>query len=200
MPETGETAKLKVCLVGDEGVGKSSLIRQFVRSEFDEAYHRTVGVVVHKRVVYVTVAGATHEAVLTVWDIIGRHDFSERYRDAFFVNASGVLAVCDLTRSATVDSLGQWLERVQEVTGPVPVVVLANKKDLVAHVHVAEDDLLALCELFKAPFLETSAKTGLNVERAFATLAEIGVRDALARLGRPSIAQEPEAPRLRHVE
>jgi len=176
-----DRAKLKVCLVGNEGVGKTSLIRRFVLSAFDERYLRTAGVVVHKRVVFVPADGAMHEAVLTVWDVIGRDEFAGRYREAYFTNSSGVLAVCDLTRPETLDALARWLDIVRDVAGDIPAVVLANKRDMADHVQIEEDDLYAFCELYRVPFLETSAKTGENVELAFAKLAEMGIRDALAR-------------------
>ena len=148
MPDTPETAKLKVCLVGDEGVGKTSLIRQFVLSEFDERYVRTVGVVVHKRIVLVPVDGTTYTAYVTVWDILGRNDFAGRYGAAYFAGTGGVLAVCDLTRPETLDGLGKWLDLVYSVAGEIPTIVLANKRDLEQHVRVDEDELLAFCELY----------------------------------------------------
>ncbi len=184
---TGETAKVKVCLVGDEGVGKTSLVRRFVLSEFDERYVRTVGVLVHKRVVVVPVDGAAHTAVLTVWDILGRSDYATRYREPYLANAAGALAVCDLTRPGTLDGLGAWIDRVRGVAGDgIPTIILANKADLREHVRVAEDDLLALCELYRVPYVETSAKTGEGVETAFGKLAEMAVRDALARKAPPA--------------
>ena len=195
VPTHGESAKLKVCVVGDEGVGKTSLIRQFVLSQFDDRYLRTVGVVVHKRVVVVPVERATYPAVITVWDLIGRDDFAGRYREAYFTNSSGVLAVCDLTRPETLDGLGRWLDIVRGVVADVPIIVLANKRDLTDHERLAEDDLFAFCELYRVPFVETSAKTGENVELAFGKLAEMGMRDALARRTTPSVPA-PEAYRV----
>lgn len=176
-----EQVKLKVCLVGDEGVGKTSLIRRFVLSEFDDRYVRTVGVIVHKRIVYVSIDGTTYEANLTVWDIIGRHDFSGRYQAPYLQNAAAVLAVCDLTRPETLVGLSKWLDRVREVAGEVPAVILANKRDLREYIRIADDDLLGVCELYRIPYLETSAKTGENVGIAFAKLGEMAIRNAIAR-------------------
>ncbi len=191
MPD-GDLAKLKVCLVGDEGVGKTSLIHRFVHSEFSDAYVRTVGVVVHKRVVLVPAEGAVHTGYLTVWDILGREDFAGRYGAAYFAGTAGVLAVCDLTRPETLDGLARWLDRVRAVAGDVPAIVLANKRDLQDHVRIEEDAVLAFCELYSVPYVETSAKTGENVETAFGKLAEMAMLEALARRVRPPM----RAPRL----
>ena len=183
---TAETAKLKICLLGDEGVGKTSLVRRFVYSAFDEAYLRSLGVTIHKRVVYVPLDGATHAAVLTIWDVLGAPEFVDRYLDAYVTNAVGLLAVCDLTRPETLDGLGRWFDRVRPSVGDVPSVVLANKRDLRSNAHVEEDDLLAFCELYGVPYMETSARTGENVASAFARIAEMSIRAALARRPAPA--------------
>lgn len=195
MPAAGETAKVKVCLVGEEGVGKTSLIRRFVLSQFEDRYVRTLGVVVYKRVVYVPIGGVTHTAILTVWDVLGRADFAGLYQEAFLANVSGVLAVCDLTRPETLDRLGRWLDIARGAAGDFAGVVLANKRDLRDHERIAEDDLLAFSELYRLPCLETSAKTGENVELAFGKLAEMALRRALAQRA-PSAEDAPRAPLL----
>src|SRR2546426_184688 len=84
-----------------------------------------------------------HAAVLTVWDILGKEEFAARYADAYLRGTGGILAVCDLTRPDTLDSLGKWLDLVHKVVGNVPGILLANKKDLREHIQLDEDDLLA---------------------------------------------------------
>ena len=75
--EPAESAKLKICLAEDEGMGKTSLVRRFVLSEFDDRYLRTVGVVVHKRVVMLgPIDGRSYSASLTVWDVLGGPAFA----------------------------------------------------------------------------------------------------------------------------
>ena len=178
---------MKICLVGEEGVGKTSLIRQYVFSQFDEKYLRTVGTMVSKKVVTVgPIDGTTYTIHLLVWDIMGRRDFMSLYKEAYFSRARGILAVCDLTRPDTLDRLGDWIEGITSTVGPTSVIVLANKKDMTDHIRVDEDEIFALCELHAAPYLRTSAKTGENVEMAFSKLAEMAVR---ARFVEP----EPEA-------
>lgn len=195
MPEPGEPVKLKVCLIGDEGVGKTSLIRRFVLSEFEDRYIRTVGANVNKRIVVVgPVDGHTYAATLLVWDLLGNVDFVRRYGDAYLANAAGILAVCDLTRPDTVDRLVYWLDEVRARAGSVPVIVLANKRDLKELVRVNADDLLALCELYNLPYLETSALTGEGVERAFGALAEMALRAPLADRWKSGKRSVPTAP------
>ncbi len=172
---------MKICLIGEEGVGKTSLIRRFVFSQFDEKYLRTVGTIVSKKVVTLRpVDGITYHTSLLVWDIMGRRDFMSLYKEAYFARARGILAVCDLTRPETLDALEEWIEGIHSSVGEVPTIVLANKKDMAEHRRLDEDAILALCELHAAPYLMTSARTGENVELAFERLAEMAVRTRFA--------------------
>lgn len=172
-----KNVKMKICLVGEEGVGKTSLIRRFVFSQFDEKYIRTVGTMVSKKNLTVgPIDDTTYHTSLLVWDIMGRRDFMSLYKEAYFSRARGILAVCDLTRPETLDALNDWLEGIMSTVGKAPVIVLANKKDMADHVRIEDDDILALCELHQSPYLLTSARTGENVEIAFSKLAEMAVR------------------------
>lgn len=169
---------MKICMVGEEGVGKTSLIRRFVYSQFDEKYLRTVGTMVSKKIVHLGPIDATlYTLHLLVWDIMGRRDFMSLYKEAYFSRARGILAVCDLTRPQTLDVLGDWIDGIHTTVGRgVPVIVLANKKDMTAHMRLEEDAILAFCEIHAAPYLLTSARTGENVETAFSKLAEMAFR------------------------
>jgi len=166
--------------VGDEGVGKTSLVRRFVLSEFSERYVRTVGVVIHKRIVYLgPIGGRTYEATLTIWDLIGREEFASQYGNAYLANVAGVLAVCDVTRRETLEGLDSWLQRVR-ASARVPAIVLANKIDATDRIRVSHGELADLCKRHGVSFLETSARTGQNVGVAFSRLGEAALRNALA--------------------
>ncbi|MFQ5909992.1 MAG: ADP-ribosylation factor-like protein, partial [Thermoplasmata archaeon] len=113
--------KVKVCLVGDFQVGKTSLIRRFVQDEFDDRYLETIGTKVTKKTV--NVDHPSEDGILRVkllvWDIMGRKEFGDLLREAYFYGAKGIVAVCDLTRPETVDSLREWIDSVVRVTGEV---------------------------------------------------------------------------------
>ena len=172
-----KNVKMKICLVGEEGVGKTSLIRRYVLSQFEEKYLRTVGTMVSKKVVSLgPIDGTMYNLHMLVWDIMGRRDFMSLYKEAYFSRARAILAVCDVTRPETLDALNDWIEGINSSVGEVPMIVLANKKDMQEHVRLEEDDILALCETHASPYLLTSAKTGENVEIAFSKIAEMAVR------------------------
>lgn len=173
MPPRAEKVELRICVAGEAGVGKTSLIHRFVYDSFDDRYVVTLGAKVSSREFPVRVGGKAYIAALSIWDIMGNGAFREILKDAVFAGAQGILAVCDVTRPETLEGLRQWIQTVEEVAGPVPVYVLANKTDLVGRKRVGEAELRAFCGHKGWEFALTSAKTGENVEAAFRRLTEI---------------------------
>jgi small GTP-binding protein len=163
--------RVKLCLVGDFQVGKTSLIRRFVLDEFDDHHLETIGTKVSKKTI--NVDNPTEEGLLRVrlmvWDVMGRKEYGDLLREAYFYGAKGIVAVCDLTRPETVESLREWIGSVRHVTGGVPVHILANKADLEAAVD--EKAIADLAAEYESPYHLTSAKTGKNVEVCFADIA-----------------------------
>ncbi len=172
----------KAVLVGDKAVGKTSLIRRYVLDEFDDRYLLTLGAKVTKKVETVSVPEKSLTAVLelNVWDIMGQVGFRELAKEAYFHGARGILAVVDLTRGSTLDGIGDWIRAVQDVTGPVPLVLLANKHDLPNQATVTPARVAEVAHGLGCGSLLTSAKTGENVEAAFRQLAQLVVRRYLA--------------------
>ena len=171
-PEEPKIIKLKICLVGDEGVGKTSLIRRFVTGQFDDAYIRTLGAVVSKKSVEVRNGrGSPSQVDMVILDIIGRRTFMQLFQDAYFSGARGVIAVFDLTRKTTLRELPAWINGVRQTVGRVPVVSLANKDDLSGRHEAREEDFTEILGPLGVTVMRTSAKTGENVERAFLELA-----------------------------
>jgi len=165
----GRLVRMKVCMVGDEAVGKTSLIRRYVYSMYDEAYIRTVGTMVSKREVELPEIG--YQASLIIWDIMGRKDFIDLFKEAYFKHVRGVLAVFDITRLKTLASLKEWIGGIKSSVGEVPTFILANKQDICPKDGLSDQDIERVCSTYACPWLKTSAKTGENVEQAFRDLA-----------------------------
>ncbi len=168
-----EKMKVKVCLVGEGAVGKTCLIRRFIHDQFDDRYISTLGAKVSKKEILVDGARGPISVDMTIWDIMGEKGFRELLKEAYFHGAQGILAVCDVTRKETLDDLDDWVAAVVKVTGKIPVEFLANKADLKDQQVVREADLAQAAGSHGAPYLFTSAKTGENVEAAFANLAKM---------------------------
>jgi len=161
--------KVKVCFIGDAGVGKTSLIKRFVLDVFDDRYIATIGTKVTKKIVDVD---SQAKVMMLVWDIMGQKGFRELLREAYFFGAHGAIAVCDLTNKETLEELRYWIKALTDVAGDVPIVFAGNKIDLENDRVIKEQDLQELALKYKGKAYLTSAKTGQNVEAVFKALAE----------------------------
>jgi len=164
--------KAKIALVGDSGTGKTSLIRRFVFNEFSDEYLNTLGTKVSKLELLVP-RGADVEVrmILSIFDIVGQHGFSDMVKESFFHGCQGLLAVCDVTRRATLESLHKWIATATSICDDVPMLILVNKKDLAAQASMRQDEAETVAKMYDCPYAYTSAKTGEFVEDAFNTLA-----------------------------
>jgi small GTP-binding protein len=172
--------KTKVCLVGEQAVGKTSLIHRFVAGAFDESYIRTLGAVVSKKVVDLEdVLGRRVHVDLTILDIMGKQTFLQLFQEAYFHGAGAILAVADLTRRSTLDALDFWISSVESVSGKLPVFVVVNKADLGDQAEYGRAEIEARAKKYGAAHLVTSAKTGDNVDDAFRRLARLAAERQL---------------------
>ena len=151
-------------MLGATGVGKTSLVRQFVESVFSEKYHETIGVKVDKKVVNVD----DEEVMMLLWDIQGEDD-EFKIRPSFLRGASGYILVVDLTRAQTLESAKRIQFMIEEEVGPVPFQILFNKNDLKDEFEIDDSWMV---EFAGEEVVRTSAKTGENVEEAFEGLAK----------------------------
>jgi len=155
---------MKACLLGDGGVGKTSLVRRFVEDVFHDAYIVSFGTKVTKKVVDLDQV----ELTLMLWDILGQKS-DDALHAAYYRGANGALMVCDLTRPETVDHLLKWRDDFLRAAPEAKVILVANKSDLESQ--VPADRLAAVGSIVGSTFITTSAKTGAGVEEAFLALA-----------------------------
>ena len=162
--------KIKVCLVGEPAVGKTSLIRRFVMDKFDDKYLTTIGTKVSKK--EVTLDDGT-KVTMMVWDIMGQPSFRQILKESYFYGANGIVAVADITRKPTLDALPDWIGTIRSVVEKeIPTVFLGNKWDLKESAQFTDEDLRQMAELYGGKSFVTSAKTGEHVNEAFLYLAE----------------------------
>ena len=172
--EEPDIRKIKVCLVGDVGVGKTSLVRRYVLDQFDDKYIATIGTKVTKKTISIK-NPSTNEmenAVFLIWDIMGQPSFREILREAYFYGAQGALCVCDVTSRDSFNELRYWIKAMNATAGQVPMVILGNKCDLKDKMEISTEDIKGFSDRTASPSMLTSAKTGENVEKAFSVLLD----------------------------
>lgn len=161
--------KLKVLLTGAAAVGKTSLVQRFIKNRFHANYKLTVGVdILTKDVEFQPGEVAT----LSIWDIGGQQRF-EFIRSTFYKGAAGTLLVFDLTREQTYTETRKWLTEIRQFAGSdIPFILIGNKADLLEDVGrvIDSDEARKFAEDEGSIYVETSAKTGGNVDEAFAEL------------------------------
>ena len=162
----------KIVLAGDGAVGKTSLRKQYLGEGFDIDYLSTMGA---DFALYDTEIEST-QIRWQIWDLAGQPVFKDVVK-AYYTKIFGGVLVYDVTRRQTFNNIEQWLTDLQENSGretKVPVVLLANKIDLREEgaETVSTDEGKKLAEKLGLRFIETSAKTGEGVKRAFDFLGE----------------------------
>lgn len=161
---------LKLVLLGSPAVGKTSLINRYVHHSFEEDYHSTLGVnIVVKEM---TLEENNALVKLIFWDIAGQEKY-DLSRQMFFQGCVGGLFVYDITRSSTLyDIESKWLPDLQKYGNEkAPYLLIGNKSDLEESRSITTEEGTEFCKNVNAlEFLETSAKSGENVEEAFKKL------------------------------
>jgi len=168
---------LKVIILGDSGVGKTSLMNQYVNKKFSNQYKATIGADFLTKEVMVDDRLVT----MQIWDTAGQERF-QSLGVAFYRGADCCVLCFDVTMPPTFKSLDSWRDEFLIQASPrdpenFPFVVLGNKIDLenrAVSVKRAQQWCHAKSDI---PYFETSAKESINVEQAFQTIA----KNALAR-------------------
>ncbi|PZU96321.1 MAG: GTP-binding protein [Pseudanabaena sp.] len=185
MPPLPKITSQKICLIGDFGVGKTSLIRQFVDRQFSDQYLSTVGVKISRKIVYLDEdlhkksAGDSDDSQnfkqiqLVVWDIEGSTRF-KAIAPSYLQGAKGALIVGDVTRSSSIENLKSHIHLFQSVNPKSCAIIALNKIDLIDS--YGQDQLFQSMakELkdIKISIHMTSAKTSVGVDPIFQALAQ----------------------------
>lgn len=189
-----EVLKAKVLLLGDGGVGKTSLIRRFVVDLFSDDYITTIGTKVSKKEIRIGTPPNDTNVILQIWDVLGQRGYGG-VQETAVKGARAVLYVYDTTRDETRRSLEDyWIPMVWRLTGRIPMVLAGNKADIVDNRMLAREFNFYMEQKYGAPAFLTSAKTGEAVEAAFHGLAEMALETVGSTPERVAIPTPPQEP------
>lgn len=160
--------QFRLIIIGESTVGKSCLLRRFTDGRYMEHNDPTVGVDFHTKMVQVD----GHNLKLQLWDTAGQERFRAITR-SYFRNAVGALLVFDIADRMTFAKLPEWMDDVSQSAKPhVPIFVLVgNKSDLDRHRQVLRQEAETFAKSHDIDYIETSARTGTNVEEVYILLA-----------------------------
>lgn len=159
----------KVIMVGSGGVGKSALTLQFMYDEFVEDYEPTKADSYRKKVV---VDG--NEVQIDILDTAGQEDYAA-IRDNYFRSGEGFLCVFSITEQESFQASSEFREQILRVKNDdnIPFLLVGNKADLAERRQVPAQDAEARAQQWRVPYVETSAKTRTNVDKAFYDLMKM---------------------------
>ena len=159
----------KILILGDSFVGKTNMLKRFLNNEFDMNTKETVGVEFgSKNFIF----GENDIIKAQIWDTAGQ----ERYRSvtkAYYKGAKGALLVYDITRKSTFENIDNWLIDLRtNADKDILIVLIGNKSDLLDNREVSSEDAQTKAEQYNVAYMETSAKNGDNISKAFTELVE----------------------------
>lgn len=156
----------KICMVGDFGVGKTSLIRRFVDRQFNDQYLSTVGVKISRKLI------ESVNLQMLIWDIEGHTKF-KGIAPSYLQGASGALIVADVSRIETIERIPEHVQLFLSINPKSSLIIALNKSDLIDEEKLTK--LVQMVELQKlervSKIYQTSAKTGAYVDEIFEKLA-----------------------------
>ena len=156
---------LKILLIGDSQVGKTSLLLKYTEHVFPEEHIATIGVEYKDKFILKD----NYNIRLQIWDTAGQERFHSITKN-IYRNANGVLFVYDITNEESFSNIKNWIKDLQNVGNDIKGVIIGNKIDLEQKRDVSKQDLEEIGNKYNMPILETSAKQSINVNEGFELL------------------------------
>jgi small GTP-binding protein len=165
-----ENYEFKIILIGDPGVGKTSIMSKFILNEFKSSYQSTLGVEFKTKELYIN---NTSCARLKIWDTCGQERFRSITRQ-YFKNSNGVFLVFDLSNKDTIKKLNIWLKDVTDNIDDDECVIflIGNKMDIKTRDITISEEAKQFANDKKLNYYEVSARTGNGITNLFEKLAK----------------------------
>ncbi|MBT8343686.1 MAG: GTP-binding protein [Sulfurovum sp.] len=157
----------KIVMVGDFGVGKTSLVKRFVDNSFSEEYLSSIGVSMSKKQF---TSSSDVQSTMILWDIEGKTEYKPIFKQ-YLTGAKAFIIVVDLTRPATIDKIQEHIQLCLESSKDASIIIALNKCDLEIRLEQSLQELQDLSPNILSVY-KTSAKTGNAVNEIFNSINE----------------------------
>ncbi len=176
--------RFKIVMLGDGAVGKTAMTTRFTQNFFEADYKRTIGA--DFAVKRMDIPDIDSHVTLQCWDLAGQPRF-EFVRQGFYRGSRGGLLLYDVTPRRTFLNIERWKEEAFVNIGKeIPIVLVANKIDLVDSRVVTEKDGKAYAKEHGFIYVESSALTGENVEEAYVNLCKKMIKESRTSTSKPA--------------
>uniref|UniRef100_A0A3P9MM68 Ras-related protein Rab-23 n=2 Tax=Oryzias latipes TaxID=8090 RepID=A0A3P9MM68_ORYLA len=192
MLEEDMEVAIKVVVVGNGAVGKSSMIQRYCKGIFTKDYKKTIGVDFLERQIAVN----GEDVRLLLWDTAGQEEF-DAITKAYYRGAQACVLVFSTTDRESFQSIQTWKEKVEAEVGDVPTVLVQNKIDLLEETVIKNEEAEALAKRLKLRFYRTSVKEDLNVTEGVFNTSSSNVCNQNSSNGREVISLRPNKQRTK---
>ncbi len=166
--KSGEYA-FKIILGGDGAVGKTSMVHRYVENSFATDYKSTIGTSIMKKTC--SFEGIESIVKFVIWDLAGQAQF-KRVRQSYLANSEAGILVYDVTNRISFENVEKnWFREIKKASPDISLILVGNKIDLENDRVVSTEEGESLAQELKLSYIETSAKTGVNINDAFKMLA-----------------------------
>ena len=170
---------LRISMLGDSSVGKTSLINTFLNVEFSDNLLSNIGI---EKTETKMIMKDGNEMKIIIWDTAGQERFHS-ISAGTIKNAQGIVVSFDITNQKSFDNVKKWLENIRENNDKIPIVLFGNKCDLKEKREVDEKEARDFANVNNLTYFETSAKSNINVKEGFTKIAEDAYEKASGSLG-----------------
>ena len=169
----------KICVLGDPGVGKTSLVRRYTQDSFDFGYHTTSGANATSKKIKLNYRehGLLARLNLQIWDVSG--EIKGEPGAALFRGASGALVVGDAARLESQLDIWKWIEAFRTASGNAPVLIVINKTDIMDRKEFDQRLVEDISREYDCIYTMASARNNDRVHEAFGRLLDFMVRRRL---------------------
>ena len=159
---------IKLLIVGDSNVGKTSLLLQYTDNYYPDQHTATIGFEYKIK----TFQYKDYKIKLQIWDTAGQERFHS-ITNNFFHNADGILFVYDITSRQSFNGVKVWIKEAEEIGNFYKRLLIGNKCDLSEKRNISIEELEKYCEEKNIDFFETSAKENIYLVEAFNKIVEL---------------------------
>lgn len=171
----------KTVLIGDTGVGKTSIAEKFVDNEFNNNFETTIGVDFKAKIV----ESNDLKFKIQIWDTAGQEKF-RNIIDVYFRRITAAIIVYDITDKNTYDNIPYWIDAIKDQSPKCYIFIVSNKIDLEDHRSVLNTDIEEFCKIHNYPHFECSSKQNTGITELFDSMIDIIYDDLMSGKIKPN--------------
>ena len=170
---------LRISMLGDTGVGKTSIINRFLNLGFSLQIASNIGVEKHYKEMEMK-DGKKMKVIL--WDTAGQERFHAIATNTI-KTCQGIVLSFDLTKKATFEKVPDWIKEIKDINNQIPIILFGNKCDMIDNREVEEEDAEAMAKEYNLNYFETSAKEDINIKEGLAIIIDESYAKSGSALG-----------------